>query len=179
MNWKQYAVSMLIFNCLGVAVLFTLLLLQEYLPLNPQRFSSFTWHLALNTAVSFVTNTNWQNYGGESTATYFSQVVGLAVQNFLSAATGMAIVIAFIRGFARRTADTIGNFWVDLTRSVLYIFLPIAFIAALVLVSQGVIQNFSHYKSVPLLQSTSYEKPKLGADGNPLKDASGKQITET
>ena len=179
MKWQQYAVSMLIFNCLGIAVLFTLLLLQEYLPLNPQRFSSFTWHLALNTAISFVTNTNWQNYGGESAATYFSQVVGLAVQNFLSAATGMAILVAFIRGLARRTADTIGNFWVDLTRSVLYIFLPIAFSAALVLVSQGVIQNFSHYKSVPLLQSTSYEKPKLGADGNPLKDASGKPMTET
>ena len=120
-------------------------------------------------AVSFVTNTNWQNYSGESAASYFSQVTGLAVQNFLSAATGMAIVIALIRGFVRRTAETIGNFWVDLTRTVVYIFLPVAFVAALVLVSQGVIQNFSPYKSVPLLQSTSYEKPKLDADGNAVQ----------
>ena len=179
MNWKQYAVSMLIFNCLGIAMLLTLLMLQEYLPLNPQKFSGFSWHFAFNTAVSFVTNTNWQAYSGESTASYFSQVIGLSVQNFLSAATGMAILIAVIRGFVRRTAETIGNFWVDLTRTVLYILLPIAFIAALVLVSQGVIQNFSPYKSVPLLQSTSFEKPKRGVDGNPLKDASGKPITET
>jgi len=179
MDWKQYAVTMIIFNFIGVAVVFAILMLQGFLPLNPQKFPGFSWHLAINTAVSFVTNTNWQNYGGESAASYFAQVIGIAVQNFLSAATGMAIVIALIRGFVRRTAETIGNFWVDLTRTVLYILLPISLVAALVLVSQGVIQNFSPYKSVPLLQPTSYEKSKTGPDGNPLKDASGKPMTET
>ena len=179
MNWKQYAVTMLIFNFIGIAAVFAILMLQGSLPFNPQKFPGFSWHLAINTAVSFVTNTNWQNYGGESTASYFSQVTALAVQNFLSAATGMAILIAFIRGFVRRAAETIGNFWVDLTRTVLYILLPISLIAALVLVSQGVIQNFSPYKSVQLLQPTSCEKPKTGSDGNPLKDAGGKPITET
>jgi len=179
MDWKQYAVTMIIFNFIGVAVVFAILMLQGFLPLNPQKFLGFSWHLAINTAVSFVTNTNWQNYGGESAASYFAQVIGIAVQNFLSAATGMAIVIALIRGFVRRTAETIGNFWVDLTRTVLYILLPISLVAALVLVSQGVIQNFSPYKSVPLLQPTSYEKSKTGPDGNPLKDASGKPMTET
>ncbi len=178
MNWKQYAVSMLIFNCLGIAMLLTLLMLQEYLPLNPQKFSGFSWHLAFNTAVSFVTNTNWQAYSGESTASYFSQVIGLAVQNFLSAATGMAILIAFIRGLVRRTAETMGNFWVDLTRSVLYILLPISFLITLVLVSQGVIQNFSTYKNVYLLQETSYEKPKLDIQGNQIKDECGKLVTK-
>lgn len=178
MSWKQYAVTMLIFNFIGMVATFAILMLQGHLPLNPQKFPGFSWHLAINTAVSFVTNTNWQNYGGESAASYISQVTVLAVQNFLSAATGMAIVIALIRGFVRKTAETIGNFWVDLTRTVLYIFLPISFIAALVLVSQGVIQNFGPYKSVPLLQPTNYEKPKTGPDGNPLKDVSGKPITE-
>lgn len=178
MNWKQYALAMLTFNVLGLIVLFTILMLQGYLPLNPTKFSGLSWHLALNTAVSFVTNTNWQNYSGESTASYFTQAVGLAVQNFLSASTGMAIVIAFIRGLARRTAETIGNFWVDLTRSVLYILLPISFVAALVLVSQGVIQNFDHYKSIQLVEATSYEKPKLDTQGNPIKDEKGQPVTE-
>lgn len=179
MNWKQYAVTMLIFNFIMMAATFAILMLQGYLPLNPQKFPGFSWHLAINTAVSFVTNTNWQNYSGESAASYFSQLIALMVHQFLSAATGIAILIAFIRGFVRRTAETIGNFWVDLTRGTLYILLPIAFIAALVLVSQGVIQNFSPYKSVPLMQAISYEKPKLDADGNPLKDTSGKLVTET
>ena len=170
---------MLIFNFIGMAAIFAILMLQAYLPLNPQKFTGFSWDLALNTAVSFTNNTNWQEYSGESAAGYFSQVIGLMVHHFLSAATGMAILIAFVRGFVRQTAETIGNFWVDLTRTVLYILLPIAFIAAIVLVSQGVIQNFSPYKSVPLLQSTSYEKPKFGPDGSPLKDASGNPITET
>jgi len=114
MTWKQYAVTMLIFNFIGIVVLFAILVLQGIMPLNPQKFSGFSWALALNTAVSFTTNTNWQNYSGESALSYFSQVNGLAVQNFLSAATGVAIVIALIRGFVRRTAETIGNFWVDL-----------------------------------------------------------------
>jgi K+-transporting ATPase ATPase A chain len=128
--------------------------------------------------VSFVTNTNWQNYGGESAASYFTQAAGLTVQNFLSAATGMAVVIAFIRGLARRSAETIGNFWVDMTRTVLYIFLPISFVGALVLVSQGVIQNFSPYKTVQLVEPTSYEKPTLDTRGDLVKDEKGKAVTE-
>jgi K+-transporting ATPase ATPase A chain len=179
MDWKQYAAAMLVFNLIGMAVLFAILMLQGYLPLSPQKFPGFSWHLAVNTAVSFVTNTNWQNYSGESAVSYFSQVMGFAVQNFLSAATGMAIAIALIRGFVRRTAETIGNFWADLTHTVVYIFLPVAFLAALVLVSQGVIQNFSPYKSIPLLQSISYEKAKMDLDGNPVNDANGKQVTES
>jgi K+-transporting ATPase ATPase A chain len=163
MNWKQYTGAMLIFNVLGMIVLFALLLLQGHFPLNPQKLSGFSWHLALNTAVSFTTNTNWQAYSGESTATYLSQVMGLAVQNFLSAATGMAIVIAFIRGLARRTAETIGNFWVDLTRTVIYILLPIAVVAAVVLISQGVIQNLRPYVKADLVQ------PLTASDGKVIK----------
>ncbi len=178
MDWKQYAQALLVFNGLGMILLFILLLLQGNFPLNPQKFSGFSWHLALNTAVSFITNTNWQAYSGESAAAYLTQVMGLAVQNFLSAATGMAIVIAFIRGLVRRTSETIGNFWLDLTRTVLYVLLPIAMIAAVVLVSQGVIQNFSGYKNVSLLQSTSYEKPKLDSDNNPIKDVNGNRVIE-
>ncbi|MCX5717801.1 MAG: potassium-transporting ATPase subunit KdpA [Nitrospirae bacterium] len=178
MNWKQYAVSMLIFNFVGMVVMFAILMLQGYLPLNPSKFPGFSWHLAINTAISFVTNTNWQAYSGESAASYFSQILVLMVHQFLSAASGMAIVIAFIRGIVRRKAETLGNFWVDLTRGVLYILLPIAFISALVLVSQGVIQNFSPYKSIQLLEPTSYEKPKLDEKGEAIKDASGKPITE-
>lgn len=178
MNWKQYASAMLIFNGLGLVVLLSILLLQGYLPLNPQKFPAFSWHLAINTAVSFVTNTNWQAYSGESAASYLTQAAGLTVQNFVSAATGMAVVIAFIRGLARRTAETIGNFWVDMTRSVLYILLPISLVAALVLVSQGAIQNFSPYKTAQLVEATSYDKPKLDAEGNPVKDEKGQPVTE-
>lgn len=179
MGWKQYAVAMLIFNLVMMAVTFAILMLQGYLPFNPQKFPGFSWHLAVNTAISFVTNTNWQNYSGESAASYFSQVIALMVHQFLSAATGMAILIALIRGFVRKSAETVGNFWVDMTRSVLYILLPVAFIAAFVLVSQGIIQNFSPYRTVPLMQAFSYEKPKLDVYGNPLKDTSGKPVTET
>jgi K+-transporting ATPase ATPase A chain len=143
------------------------------------KFGPVTPDQAFNTAVSFATNTNWQSYGGETTMSYLTQMVGLAVQNFLSAATGMAAVIAFIRGFARATAKGIGNAWVDLVRSTLYVFLPMAFITALILVSQGVVQNFRPYQSVTLLQPTSYEKPKLDAAGQPFKDAQGKAVTET
>jgi K+-transporting ATPase ATPase A chain len=179
MNWKQYAVAMLILSFLSMVTMFAILMLQGYLPLNPQKFPGFPWDLALNTAVSFMTNTNWQAYSGESAASYFTQVIALTVHQFLSAAIGMAILVAFIRGLVRRTAETIGNFWVDLTRGTLYILLPISFLAALLLVSQGVIQNFSPYKNVPLMQATSYEKPKLDVNGKPLRDASGKPLAET
>ncbi len=143
MDWKSYAWAMVLFNLVLFAALFAMLMTQHLLPLNPQKLPAFSWQLALNTAVSFVTNTNWQNYGGESTASYFTQMVGLTVHNFVSAATGMAIVIALIRGFVRRKTGMLGNFWVDMTRGTLYILLPISLVAALVLVSQGVIQNFS------------------------------------
>ncbi len=152
MDWKDYAKAMLLFNCLGLIVLFLILLLQGILPLNPQGFPGFSLDLAFNTAVSFVTNTNWQAYSGESAVSYLTQMSGLAVQNFLSAATGMCIAVALIRGFTRHTSQTIGNFWQDMTKSVLYILLPISIIAALLLVSQGVIQNFYPYSNSSLLQ---------------------------
>jgi K+-transporting ATPase ATPase A chain len=164
MNWQQYAMAMLIFNGLGLLVLLAILMLQGWLPLNPQRFPGFSWDLGLNTVVSFMTNTNWQFYGGESTASYFTQVLGLMVQQFLSAASGMAVLIALIRGFARQTAATLGNFWVDLTRGTLYILLPLSLIAAIFLVSQGVIQNFSPYVKVTLVQETQ------DAQGNLIKE---------
>ena len=179
MDWRRYAIAMVLFNAALFVSLFALLMLQHLLPLNPQKVPPFTWQLALNTAISFVTNTNWQAYSGELAVSYFTQMAGLAVHNFVSAATGMAIVIALIRGFARRKTDILGNFWVDMTRGTLYILLPFSLIAAILLVSQGVIQNFSAYKTVPLLQSTSYDKPKLDDKGTPLKDANGNPVTET
>lgn len=161
MGWKRYAGSMLLFNLVLFAGLFILLLTQHLLPLNPQKLPPFTWQLALNTAVSFTTNTNWQNYSGEQAASYLTQMVGLGLHNFVSASTGMAIVIALIRGFARRKSSAIGNFWVDMTRGTLYILLPISLLAALLLVSQGVIQNFSPYKTVPLLESSQRNQDRF------------------
>ncbi|OPX83809.1 MAG: Potassium-transporting ATPase A chain [Pelotomaculum sp. PtaB.Bin104] len=152
MGWREYAVALLVFNFLGMTVLFLLQLAQGYLPFNPQQFGAVKPDLAFNTTASFVTNTNWQAYGGESTMSYFTQMAGLTVQNFLSAATGIAVVIALARSLARRTAGTIGNFWVDLTRSVLWILLPISLIGALVLVSQGVIQNLKPYLDIQTLE---------------------------
>ncbi|MDD3294552.1 MAG: potassium-transporting ATPase subunit KdpA, partial [Geobacteraceae bacterium] len=179
MGWKRYAWSLILLNLALFASLFAIMMLQHLLPLNPRKFPAFSWQLALNSAVSFVTNTNWQNYSGELTASYFTQMVGLAVHNFVSAATGMVMAMALIRGFVRRKTSLLGNFWIDLTRSILYILLPITLMASLVLVSQGVIQNFSDYKTVPLVQSESYEKVKLDDKGNPVTDFSGKPVTET
>jgi K+-transporting ATPase ATPase A chain len=178
MGWKRYAGSVLLFNLALLVSLFVMLMTQHLLPLNPQKVPAFTWQLALNTAVSFVTNTNWQAYVGEQAASYFTQMVGLAVHNFVSAATGIAIAIAVIRGFVRRKTSLLGNFWVDMTRCTLYILLPISIIAALLLVSQGAIQNFSEYKTVPLVQSTNYDKPKMDEKGNPIKDSADKPVTE-
>src|ERR1035437_4585801 len=178
MGWKRYAWSVVLFNLALLVSLFAMLMTQHLLPLNPQKFPAFTWQLALNTAVSFVTNTNWQAYSGESAASYFTQMVGLAVHNFVSAATGIAIAIAVIRGFVRRKTSLLGNFWVDMTRCTLYILLPISIIAAILLVSQGAIQNFSEYKTVPLVQSTNYDKPKMDDKGVALKDAKGNPVTE-
>ena len=178
MGWQRFVLAVVLFNIACGVILFAILLLQGALPLNPQKFPAFSWHLALNTAISFMTNTNWQNYGGESTASYFTQMFGFAVHNFTSAATGMVIAIALIRGLVRRRSNAIGNFWVDLTRSILYILLPLSLVFAVFLVSQGVIQNFSAYKTVPLLQGTSYDQPKLDDRGNPVKDAGGNAVTE-
>jgi len=150
-GWKGYARDMLIFNGLGFVTLFLLLLLQGFLPFNPQKFGAFDLYFAINTATSFVTNTNWQVYSGEMTASYLTQMAGLTVQNFLSSATGICIAIAVMRGITRQSTDRIGNFWVDMTRCTLYILLPIAFIFALLLVSQGVIQNLD-----PYVQATGY-----------------------
>ena len=166
MDWKEYAKAMLLFNGLGLIVLFLILLLQGILPLNPQGFSAFSLPLAFNTAVSFVTNTNWQAYSGESAASYFTQMSGLAVQNFLSAATGMCIAIALIRGFTRHISQTIGNFWQDMTKSVLYILLPISILAALLLVSQGVIQNLDPYTNSSLIQP--FQTPDGHSIGNQM-----------
>lgn len=145
MGWKSYAWALMIFNLIGFVVVFLLQMFQAQLPLNPAQMPNTSWHLAFNTAISFVTNTNWQSYGGESTMSYLTQMLGLAVQNFLAAATGIAVVIALTRGIMRKSSETIGNFWVDATRSTVYILLPLSIVLALFLVSQGVVQTFAHY----------------------------------
>ena len=152
MDWKTYTVAMLLFNFLGVVLVYLLQRLQGIFPLNPQKIGAVSPDLAFNTAVSFVTDTNWQNYAGETSLSYLTQMLGLTVQNFLSAATGMAILMALIRGIVRHTSKTVGSFWVDLTRGVLYILLPLSLVLSLVLVSQGVVQTFSQYQAVNLLQ---------------------------
>lgn len=164
MNWKTYAIAMLLFNGLGLFLLYGLQRLQGFLPLNPMGLGAVTPDSSFNTAVSFASNTNWQGYGGEVTMSYLTQMAGLTVQNFVSAATGMAVLIALVRGLARRSAQTIGNFWVDLVRTILYILLPLCIVGALILVSQGVVQTLSAYETVPLLQ------PTTDADGNTITE---------
>lgn len=155
MGWKEYALALMAFNILGIVTLFILQMAQGIMPFNPQGFGAMRWDLALNTAVSFVTNTNWQAYSGESTMSYFTQMAGMTVHNFVSSATGIAVVVALIRGFTRRQAKSIGNFWVDLTRATLKILLPLAIVGALLLVSQGVIQNLSPYLTVHTVQGAN------------------------
>jgi K+-transporting ATPase ATPase A chain len=179
MPWTQYAIALLLFNALGALVVFTIQRLQFWLPLNPQAFVNVSPDSSFNSAVSFATNTNWQGYAGESTMSYFTQMVALAVQNFFSAATGIAVAFALIRGFARRSAQGIGNFWVDMTRSTIYILLPLSTILAIVFMGQGVIQNFDAYKQATTLESLTYANPKLDASGAPLKDAQGNPVTES
>ena len=179
MGWKKYAVALVVFNAIGALALYALQRLQVWLPLNPQQFPSVSADSSFNTALSFITNTNWQGYSGESTMSYLTQMAGLAVQNFMSAATGLVVAIALIRGFARHSASTIGNVWADLTRSTLYILLPVSVVLALLLVGQGVVQNFSAYKDVTTVEPLTYQNPKVDAAGNPLKDAAGNPITET
>ena len=154
MSWKQYAFALLLFNGIGLVVLFLLQIIQGRLPLNPMGFGAVRWDTALNTAISFVTNTNWQAYGGETTMSYFTQMAGLTVQNFVSAAVGMAVALPLIRAFTYKLKNTIGNFWVDMTRSVLYVLLPLSLILAMLLVSQGVVQTFSHYAKAQTLEGT-------------------------
>ncbi len=178
MSWKKYAGVVLLFSAAGFLFLYALQRLQGMLLLNPQKFPAMSPDLSFNTAVSFITNTNWQSYGGETTMSYLTQMVGLGVQNFLSAASGMAVLVALIRGFKRHSAETIGNFWVDLTRSTLYILMPLALIWSLLLVSQGVVQTFGAYKTATLTQSVTYDNPKLDAQGNPVKDEKGNPVTE-
>jgi K+-transporting ATPase ATPase A chain len=178
MGWIDYTVALLVFNLLGGLAVYGLQRLQVQLPFNPAGMGAVSPDSSFNTAISFMTNTNWQGYGGESTMSYLTQMAALGVQNFLSAATGMVVVIALIRAFARQTAQTIGNFWVDMTRTVLYILLPLSLVFALVLVSQGVVQTFSAYQTVPLVESVEYDNPKLDAAGQPLKNEKGEPITE-
>lgn len=159
MNWRHYLLAILLFNLLGLLVLFFILLFQDGLPLNPQHLPGLSWHLALNTAVSFVTNTNWQSYGGESTMSYFSQMVGLTVQNFLSAASGIAVIFALTRAFARRSRETLGNAWVDLTRITLWILLPLSLLLALFFIQQGAIQNLLPYQSITSLEGVQQWLP--------------------
>src|SRR5882724_1023847 len=153
MSWKRYFCAVLVFNVIGIISLMVLEMTQASLPLNPQHFPNLPWALALNTAISFITNTNWQAYMGESTMSYLTQMAGLALHNFLSAATGIAILLALARGIKRASAKTIGNFWVDLTRGTLYVLLPLSVVVALLLVSQGVVQNFSPYLDAHLTES--------------------------
>ncbi|MEI7431813.1 MAG: potassium-transporting ATPase subunit KdpA [Betaproteobacteria bacterium] len=178
MGWLKYAFAILLFNALGVVAVYALQRLQVWLPLNPQSFANVSPDSAFNTAISFVSNTNWQGYAGEATMSYLTQMLALAVQNFFSAATGIVVVIALIRGFASHSSKTLGNAWVDLTRITLYVLLPISIVCAVFLTSQGVIQNFDAYKEVATLEVTKYDSPKLDASGLPMKDEKGTVVTE-
>jgi K+-transporting ATPase ATPase A chain len=179
MGWKHYAIAVIAFNALGALFLYVVLRVQGGLPFNPAHLAAFTPDSAFNNAISFVTNTNWQDYTPETTASYLTQMLGLTVQNFLSAASAIVVVVALVRGFARHTAQTIGNFWVDMTRATLYVLLPLALVIAVVLIGQGVIQNLDSYRDVPTLQATQYTQPKLDAQGNPVKDAKGNPVQDT
>jgi K+-transporting ATPase ATPase A chain len=178
MSWRRYALAMLWLNIGGFVIVYLLQRVQAWLPLNPQSFGNASADLSFNTAVSFITNTNWQSYGGESTMSYLTQMLGLGVQNFLSAASGIAVLIALIRGFARQQANAIGNFWVDLTRATVYVLLPLSLVFAVFLVSQGVVQSFQPYATVPTVESVTYDAPVNNADGTPKLDAQGKPVTE-
>ena len=179
MAWHQYSIALLVFNVLGALLVYGLQRIQSWLPLNPQHFPAVSADSSFNTAVSFITNTDWQGYSGESTMSYLSQMAGLAVQNFLSAATGIAVAIALIRGFARHSVQTLGNFWVDVTRAALYVLLPLSAVFAIILTSQGVIQNLAPYKDVQTIAPVTYQNPKTDLQGTPLKDAAGVTLTET
>ncbi|WP_432721404.1 potassium-transporting ATPase subunit KdpA [Jeongeupia wiesaeckerbachi] len=175
-GWRAYAIGLIVFNLIGVIAVYALQRLQGVLPLNPQGLGAISPDSSFNTAISFVSNTNWQGYGGETTMSYLTQMLGLSVQNFLSAATGIAVVIALIRGFARKSSEAIGNVWADLTRVTLYVLVPLSLAVAVALVSQGVIQNFKPYVEVQTLQATVYQTAKLDAHGAPVNGADGKPL---
>ena len=177
-GWKQYAFATLLFSLVSLLFTYAILRLQQYLPLNPQKFGALSEHLAFNTAASFTTNTNWQSYGGESTMSYFSQMVALTIHNFFSAAVGIAVAAALVRGIARHTATTIGNFWVDVTRITYYLLLPVCVILALFFVSQGMIQNFKPYTTAKLIEPQTISVQKTGANGKPVVDARGNPVME-
>ncbi len=178
MRWTEYAFAMLLFSVVSMLLLYLIQRLQGFLPFNPQKFAAVSpAHLAFNTAASFTTNTNWQSYSGESTMSYFTQMAGLAYHNFISAATGIALAIAFIRGIARRQMKTIGNFWVDMVRACLWVLLPFCVVGALVLVSQGVVQNLKPYDAVKLVEPQQVQH--VNADGKPAIDAGGKPVMDT
>ena len=177
MRWTEYAVAMLLFSAVSMLVLYGLERLQGVLPLNPQKFGAVAADLAFNTAASFTTNTNWQNYSGETTMSYLTQMAGLAYHNFASAAVGIVLAIAFIRGIARREMQTIGNFWVDFVRCSLWVLLPFCIVGALVLVSQGVVQNLKPYDTVKLVEPL--QVPKVDANGKPVLGPDGKQLMDT
>ncbi|MFY9744495.1 MAG: potassium-transporting ATPase subunit KdpA [Candidatus Sulfotelmatobacter sp.] len=178
MRWTEYAIAMLLFSVVSMLLLYAIQRLQGLLPFNPQKFAGVTpTHLAFNTAASFTTNTNWQAYAGESTMSYFTQMAGLAFHNFISAATGIALAIAFIRGIARRQMQTLGNFWVDMVRCCLWVLLPVSIVGALVLVSQGVIQNLRPYEKAALIEPMHV--PKVGPDGKPIVGPDGKPVMDT
>ena len=178
MGWKGYALAMLVFNALGLVAVYLIQRAQGILPLNPQGMAAVSADSSFNTAVSFATNTNWQGYGGESTMSYLTQMLALTTQNFVSAASGMATMVALIRGFARRSAETVGNFWVDLTRTTLYILLPLSVILALTLVSQGVVQTFRAYPTATVAQPSEYDEPVVDKAGKPVLDAKGQPTTK-
>jgi len=175
-GWKGYTLAMLAFSLAGLLFTYVILRIQDKLPLNPQGFPGMPPHLAFNTAASFATNTNWQSYGGESTLSYFSQMVGLAIHNFTSAATGIAIAAALVRGIARQSARTVGNFWVDVTRVTYYALVPICVVFALFLVSQGMIQNFRPYTTAKTFEPYTTQVQKTDAGGNPVSTADGKPV---
>lgn len=168
MTWKGYLTALLLFNLIGFIFVLLIQILQGVLPYNPQHFSSVSLGLALNTAMSFITNTNWQAYGGETTLSYLTQSLALTVQNFLSAATGMAVLVALIRGLVRRETDQLGNFWIDIVRGTLYIFLPLSIIFSLYLVFQGVVQNFKPYQRIELIQPFTYRSTASELDSRPI-----------
>src|SRR6478735_1116901 len=177
-GWKGYTFAMLVFSAVGVLFTYAILRLQHLLPLNPQGLPALSPALAFNTAVSFTTNTNWQSYGGESTMSYFSQMVALVIHNFVSAATGIAIAAALVRGIARHSSKTLGNFWVDLVRATYYLLLPICVVFATFLVSQGMIQNFKPYTKATLVEPMKIQVEKKNHKGETIKGSDGKAVTE-